>query len=49
VIPETPGLPDAAPMLDGQAIQQALVNLIDNAVKHSPTGGTVTVGIQGHQ
>ena len=30
---------------DGQAIQQALVNLIDNAIKHSPVGGTVTVGL----
>jgi signal transduction histidine kinase len=32
--------------LDSRAIQQALVNLIDNAVKHSPKGETVTVGIQ---
>jgi signal transduction histidine kinase len=32
--------------LDGRAIQQALVNLIDNAVKHSPKGETVTVGIE---
>jgi signal transduction histidine kinase len=30
---------------DGQAIQQALVNLIDNAVKHSPPGTVVTVGL----
>jgi len=29
--------------IDGRAIQQALVNLIDNAVKHSPKGETVTV------
>lgn len=28
---------------DGQAIQQALVNLIDNAIKHSPAGETVAV------
>ena len=33
-------------MLDGHAIQQALVNLIDNAVKHSPAGATVTVGLK---
>ena len=32
--------------IDGRAIQQALVNLIDNAIKHSPKGETVTVGIK---
>jgi signal transduction histidine kinase len=36
------------PDLDGRAIQQALVNLIDNAVKHSPAGETVTVSLN-HQ
>lgn len=39
--------PDSAVSLelnmDGRAIQQALVNLIDNAIKHSPKGETVTV------
>jgi signal transduction histidine kinase len=29
--------------VDGRAIQQALVNLIDNAIKHSPKGEIVTV------
>src|SRR5439155_7220664 len=32
--------------IDARAIQQALVNLIDNAIKHSPKGGTVTVGLE---
>jgi signal transduction histidine kinase len=32
--------------VDGKAIQQALVNLIDNAIKHSPKGETVTVGLE---
>ena len=32
--------------VDGRAIQQALVNLIDNAIKHSPKGEAVTVGLE---
>jgi signal transduction histidine kinase len=32
--------------MDGRAIQQALVNLIDNAIKHSAKGETVAVGIE---
>ena len=32
--------------MDGRAIQQALVNLMDNAIKHSPKGETVTVGLE---
>jgi signal transduction histidine kinase len=31
---------------DGRAIQQALVNLVDNAIKHSPTGAVVAVGLE---
>jgi signal transduction histidine kinase len=31
--------------VDGRAIQQALVNLIDNAVKHSPARSAVTIGL----
>jgi signal transduction histidine kinase len=33
--------------VDGRAIQQALVNLIDNAIKHSPKGQTVRIGLSG--
>jgi len=32
--------------VDGRALQQALVNLIDNAIKHSAKGQTVTVGLE---
>jgi signal transduction histidine kinase len=35
--------------IDGRAIQQALVNLIDNAIKHSAKGQTVTVGLDAAQ
>lgn len=32
--------------VDGRAIQQALINLIDNAVKHSPKNASVKVGLE---
>lgn len=32
--------------VDGRAIQQAIVNLLDNAIKHSSNGQTVTVGLE---
>lgn len=41
-------LPSIELEVDSRAIQQALVNLIDNAIKHSPKGETVTVEIHGH-
>ena len=31
--------------LDGRAIQQVVVNLVDNAIKHSPPGSTVVIGL----
>jgi signal transduction histidine kinase len=45
----TAPLPEAAslqPCWDGEAIRQALVNLLDNAIKHSPAGATVTVEVE---
>jgi len=49
--PSAPGTgvpPDRLPLelnVDGRALQQALVNLLDNAIKHSARGETVTVGL----
>jgi signal transduction histidine kinase len=34
-----------SPLLDASAIQQALINLLDNAIKHSPAGATVVVSL----
>ncbi|MCX6922652.1 MAG: HAMP domain-containing sensor histidine kinase, partial [Verrucomicrobia bacterium] len=39
-------LPNYQLPADGKALQQALVNLIDNALKHSPQGDTVMVGLE---
>jgi signal transduction histidine kinase len=32
--------------LDGRAIQQAIINLLDNAIKHSPNGQSVSVVLE---
>lgn len=37
------------PRLDGPAIQQALVNLLDNAIKHSPPGQTILLAAEIHE
>jgi len=37
---------NSPPILDGRAIQQALVNLLDNAIKHSPKNSVVTLGLE---
>ena len=33
---------------DYQKVQQCIVNLIDNALKHTPHGGTITLRVQSH-
>ena len=50
LFPEAHGLNGPLQTLaDGKALQQALVNLIDNAIKHSPKSATVTVGLESHK
>jgi signal transduction histidine kinase len=38
--------PDVEAEVDGERLRVALVNLIANAIRHSPTGATVEVGVQ---
>lgn len=46
LVSASPADAGAAPILDGAAVQRALVNLIDNALKHSPESTTVTVRLE---
>jgi signal transduction histidine kinase len=41
-----PSAGDLQPVLDGRAMQQAVVNLLDNAIKHSTNGQTVTIEVE---
>ena len=45
-LPDSRTAASLQPSVDGKAIQQALVNLIDNAIKHSSSGGSVMVGLE---
>jgi len=38
-----PAFADLQPSWDGEAVEQSLVNLLDNAIKHSPAGAEVRV------
>jgi signal transduction histidine kinase len=38
--------PEFQAIVDGKAIQQALINLLDNAIKHSPRDAQVTIGLE---
>jgi signal transduction histidine kinase len=41
-----PSAGELQPALDGRAMQQAVVNLLDNAIKHSTSGQTVTIEVE---
>jgi signal transduction histidine kinase len=40
------GAGELRPVWDGQAVEQSLVNLLDNAIKHSPVGAVVQVAVE---
>ena len=41
-----PGIAGLHPCWDAHAVQQSLVNLLDNAIKHSPAGAEVLLKIE---
>ena len=43
---KAPAVGEFVAEVDGIAIQQALINLLDNAIKHSPKGERVTVNLE---
>jgi len=45
-IAEEPAAADAEVWCDSEAVSQVLRNLLDNAVKYTPAGGSITVGAQ---
>jgi len=44
-----PGAEPLEAVADGRALQQALLNLLDNALKHAPAGSEVTVAVAAHR
>jgi signal transduction histidine kinase len=46
IAPAPNALADTSVVCDGLAIQQALINLLDNAIKHSPPDSAVTIGLE---
>jgi signal transduction histidine kinase len=41
-------LPPGAVMVDGERLQQALTTVLDNALRYTPEGGTVSVSVLRH-
>jgi signal transduction histidine kinase len=46
VIVDPPDSPSLQPTWDGPAVEQSLVNLLDNAIQHSPEGGEVRIEME---
>ncbi len=45
IVVGTPALPES-PLVDAMSLHRALLNLLDNAVKFTPPGGTITVRLR---